>query len=324
MSDIKLNTDTLRYYGNQLISISGRVVDVNLKLKSLYWSVPLVDLGKLLRADMLADFNASLIGAANYCYGTADEFDNLETKLCSQNPLDFNKPPLVGIDEFWYDVKLALGCAVQSTIEIIEVVDSVRKQIANEVINYVSDHAMDIVGVVCAVVTVVAAAALIAGGGPLAVFGVVMLVYALNDLVSSGSHLFGEDINILQSGFIAACGGNQEMGERIYSGTHLAVSVASLAVGGGLGASSAVAKTGMVASKSSKLVNAINKTNAACESVKKIKAVKTVDNALAGKGIIEDFSKSALNVDLAKINDALISGVINIGMRTSPVGILAL
>ena len=36
MSDIKLNTDTLRDYGNQIINISGRVVDVNLKLKSLY------------------------------------------------------------------------------------------------------------------------------------------------------------------------------------------------------------------------------------------------------------------------------------------------
>ncbi len=69
---------------------------------------------------MLADFNASLIGAANYCYGTADEFDNLETKLCSQNPLDFNKPPLAGIQEFIYDVGLLVGAATLESIELLE------------------------------------------------------------------------------------------------------------------------------------------------------------------------------------------------------------
>ena len=79
-----------------------------------------------MRADKLADFNSSLIGAANYCYGTADEFDNLETKLCSQNPLDFNKPPLAGIQEFLYDAALAVGCAVQVGIELIVAVEIVK------------------------------------------------------------------------------------------------------------------------------------------------------------------------------------------------------
>lgn len=236
MSDIKLNTDTLRYYGNQLIGISGRVVDVNLKLKSLYWSVPLVDLGKLLRADMLADFNTSLIRAANYCYGTADEFDNLETKLCSQNPLDFNKPPIAGLQEFLYDVINTVGDAVAV---YIEVVDWVAKA-TSEAIQWIIEHGDDILEIVCDVVTVAIAVAVIAaivvgtgGIGLGAVVAIIAGIYAASNLLEKAT-----GFNIVEAGFVGAgmmvgtmCGNSAagaEYGKLAYKGTNVVVDVASM------------------------------------------------------------------------------------------------
>lgn len=297
MSDIKLNTDTLNYYGDQLLNINKRILEVNLQMKTLYGSVRLVDLGNLLKADFLADFSLSLLGCANYCYDTANEFNDLESKLANENPLDFNKPPVAGWDEFLYDMSKFVGAAVEVCIDAIE---SVCEAI-DEAIQWIDEHGGEILNVIADVVTIAIAAAVIAaiivgtgGIGVGAVIAIVAGIYALADL---GDTFFG--VNFIETGMIGigtAAGtvfGNPEagalIGEMAFAGSAVAVDVASVVTNPGKivknGASAILGKGGKYVGKAASAVDTFKASNLGTKVTKGVAGVMGANDI---KGYVSD------------------------------------
>ncbi len=78
---LDMNTDTLRVYANRLRNVNNRLANVENKIKDLYWHVGLVDMLKIVNADILVNYSSRLNGCKNYLEHTADRFDNAEKKI---------------------------------------------------------------------------------------------------------------------------------------------------------------------------------------------------------------------------------------------------
>lgn len=307
MSDIKLNTDTLYSYGDQLMGINRRILEVNLQMKTLYGSVRLVDLGKLIRADHLANFSASLVGCANYCYGTANEFNALETRLAQENPLDFNKPAVAGLAEFLYDAASAVGSAVQVAIEITEVVNEAIKDAVDEAAKWLGEHWIDILDVVSQIATIAAAAALLACGPVGWIIGGIMIAVAFNNLINDGAKMiFGNEFNLLESA----------LGSEAYAVLDIGVTVASLVVP--VGALTKASATG------AKIVGSTSKAGQSL--AKGASKMANMDVVLSLEKAIKGSSKSAKLADIPatyRINNAVTRGaekIMDFGYKKINVG----
>lgn len=316
MSDIKLHTDTLRDYGRQLLAIEGRIGGINLKMKTLYTSIPLTDLGKLIRADYFANFSLSLIACANYCYGTADEFDELENKLCNQNPLDFNKPPVAGIAEFLYDASVAVGSAVQTSIDAIKSAGEAVNKIIDDAADWIRKNATNILTIVAALATIVVAIGLIAtGGGAFVAIGLLMALYAANDIWGACAQIATQDEN--QHGFLEnmfRAGLGDEVGSRLFAVSSLGVTALSLAAA----PTALVGKTGKIAGAATKVTrikdlgvkqacNAFKSTKAFINSEKVVKIANSKGFKTA-KGVYDGYQKYSGVKDYVTKGDTIIHG----------------
>lgn len=78
---IKVNTDRLRAYAYRLSLVNKRLMRIDDRLQSLYFSVGLDDLGSLIRADMLMGYSLKLKRCINYLEDAAEEFEDAEGKI---------------------------------------------------------------------------------------------------------------------------------------------------------------------------------------------------------------------------------------------------
>lgn len=276
-------------------------------MKTLYGSVRLVDLGNLIRADHLANFSLSLVGCANYCYGTANEFNDLETKLSNENPLDFDKPALAGWDEFLYDVSKYVGAAVEAYVDTIEAI----YEAIDEAIHWIDEHGGEILNVIADVITIAIAAAvivaIIAGTGGIGIGAVVAIVAGIYAVADLGDTFF--DVNFIEAGMVGlgtAAGtvfGNPEagaiVGEMAFAGSSVAVDVLSIVENPGnlakVGAGKIIEKGGKLAGKAASAVDTFKGTNAGGKIVKGAGAVMTGNDV---KGLVSDsvsFEKSKID-----------------------------
>lgn len=78
---IKVDTYKLRYYASRIYDVNRRISNLDGRLDSLYWSVGLLDLWKLLQADLMTGYSWRLVRCASYLNDTASDFEATETEL---------------------------------------------------------------------------------------------------------------------------------------------------------------------------------------------------------------------------------------------------
>lgn len=78
---IKVNTALLTAYAQRLSSVNSKISQIDERLDSLYWDVGLLDLWKLMDADILTGYSSRLAKCATYLTDTAADFESVETDL---------------------------------------------------------------------------------------------------------------------------------------------------------------------------------------------------------------------------------------------------
>ena len=79
--DVKIDTDAMLLYADQLQEINRRLSDLDKSMDRLYLKVGLQDLYDLLQADILTDQSSRLNSCAKYLERTANDFKETEKKL---------------------------------------------------------------------------------------------------------------------------------------------------------------------------------------------------------------------------------------------------
>ena len=82
---VELDTYKLAGYARRLSSVNSRVVKLDKRLDSLYWSIGLKDIWNLLQADALIGYSWRISRCAEYLLDTSDIFERIESEL--QNAL---------------------------------------------------------------------------------------------------------------------------------------------------------------------------------------------------------------------------------------------
>lgn len=80
-TQILIDTYKLRNYAQRLDSVNKRVKDLDIRLKSLYGKIGLLDLFNLIRADILIGESWKISCCSDYLRETADDFDNVEREI---------------------------------------------------------------------------------------------------------------------------------------------------------------------------------------------------------------------------------------------------
>lgn len=132
MADISLDTYKLSRYAERLGNVNRRITNLDVRMDRLYWNVGLLDLGNLIKADALTGFSWRLLRCQGYLNQTAADFNNVEKKLTSQDPLSFTKPPVSGLAEVVFDV----GAAIKKGADKVE--KFVTKAITDVIDSYYS------------------------------------------------------------------------------------------------------------------------------------------------------------------------------------------
>lgn len=132
MSDIVVNTYNLKQYAQRIGSVNARISRLDWRMKSLYLQVGFADLFNLIQADCLAGYSWKLSKCQSYLSQTAIDFESIEKKLLSHDPIDFKKPTVSGILETVYDV----GVAVKKGTE--KIVGTAEKIVINTLVSYYS------------------------------------------------------------------------------------------------------------------------------------------------------------------------------------------
>lgn len=76
-----VNTDLLESCANTLDGINRRLITVDMRMDSLYWSVGWRDLLALLEADLITSYSIRLKICESYLRNTSNEFKNIENEL---------------------------------------------------------------------------------------------------------------------------------------------------------------------------------------------------------------------------------------------------
>ncbi len=78
---VRLDTYKLKNYSQRLNSVNRRIINLDRRLDSLYWSVGLLDLWNLMQADALTGFSWRLLRCAGYLSETASDYESVESDL---------------------------------------------------------------------------------------------------------------------------------------------------------------------------------------------------------------------------------------------------
>ena len=78
---IVVDTYKLRKYAQRLQTVNGRISRLDSRLDSLYWKVGLLDLWKLMQADILTGYSWRLNRCTAYLNDTASDFENVESVI---------------------------------------------------------------------------------------------------------------------------------------------------------------------------------------------------------------------------------------------------
>lgn len=81
---IIVDTYKLGNYAQRLKSVNTRIANLDKRLDSLYWRVGLLDLWKLMQADLLTGYSWRLSRCANYLSDTAADFAKVENDLAGK------------------------------------------------------------------------------------------------------------------------------------------------------------------------------------------------------------------------------------------------
>lgn len=91
MSEIKINTQSMRQYANRIAKVNTRVINLNRRINGLYNNVGLLGLFRIMQSNTLVGYNARLVSAKNYLYDTARDFELVESNLSNVDPINFNR-----------------------------------------------------------------------------------------------------------------------------------------------------------------------------------------------------------------------------------------
>lgn len=81
---IEVNTTSLRSYADRLTAVNRRIRNLDQRMDSLYKSVGLRDLLKLLRADLMTSHNWRIDNCVTYLNETANDFEKVEREIATQ------------------------------------------------------------------------------------------------------------------------------------------------------------------------------------------------------------------------------------------------
>lgn len=78
---VKVDTYKMREYAKRLQAVNKRIVKIDQRMDSLYWKVGLLDIWKLLQADVFTGYSWRLSRVASYLNETASDFDEVEKDI---------------------------------------------------------------------------------------------------------------------------------------------------------------------------------------------------------------------------------------------------
>lgn len=81
---VEVDTYKMKQYANRISEVQKRIKKLDNRLDSLYWQVGLLDLFKLMNADLLIGYSNRLSKCTNYLNNTAGDFERVENDLMNK------------------------------------------------------------------------------------------------------------------------------------------------------------------------------------------------------------------------------------------------
>ena len=247
MPDLVVDSNKLRGYVQRLGKVNLQLTRLDWRLKTLYTKVGLLDLYPLIQADSVTGPSVKLLRVQAYLEVTALDFEQLEKKLLSLEPLCFVAPPSINPVQVFYDV----GNAARKRADEVR---SFWTDVLSDAIYSYNSHGIvyDIVEYGKAAIKVgkgvkkviIAGGALIGSGGLATPVAVVVLISGINDIYNGTSdvvHVYNDEYdevgkNLLKDTLVKNGGeigeffGNREAGETFGRVTYFGVDLVSTLV----------------------------------------------------------------------------------------------
>ena len=133
MADLRVDTNKMTDYADRIDVANQRIATLDRQLNSLYFSFGLLDVFRIIQADMLLSYSSTLQQCSSYLRETATTFETIERTLAAQDPLNFDPSVLLNTVSFnpvvpdWMHIGLTpqelfgnplimLGCATLSPL----------------------------------------------------------------------------------------------------------------------------------------------------------------------------------------------------------------
>ena len=101
MADVRVDTAKLRAYAARINAVNSRLQQIDQSLNGLYWQFGLLDVFRILQADLVLHYSGTLARCSQYLNDTADRFETVERMLINENPLTFTALPALPADLFF-------------------------------------------------------------------------------------------------------------------------------------------------------------------------------------------------------------------------------
>ncbi len=108
MPDLRVDTAKLRAYAQRIEAVNRRIRDVDSAMNSIYFQYGLLDMLRILQADLLIHYSATLERCSAYLNDTAERFETVERMLMNENPLTFTALPALPAGLFFQPASTGL------------------------------------------------------------------------------------------------------------------------------------------------------------------------------------------------------------------------
>lgn len=225
MADIIVDTYKLSQYAQRISDVNGRIIRIDNRLDKLYWRAGLLDLWKLMQADIFTGYSWRLLRCQAYLQQTASDFECVEKTIEAEDASNF-KQPTEKANEALYKVGVGVrkfaGNVVKSALVSYYSKGTVYKcvQYGKAVMKAAKGVKKISVGV----------GALILSSGMSSPVSLLTIVSGANDIwnaMADGAYIYNEDYdmvgktNVLKEklvnngGFIGSRLGNENIGKTI-------------------------------------------------------------------------------------------------------------
>ena len=197
MAEIKLDTKSLGTYARRLDDVNTRISNLDSRMDKLYFKVGLIDLFKLIQADILTGYNGKIKKCRDYLNKSASSFNSLEKELRSYDPVNFVKPP--SLEDEIFNIGTGIKNAAEGVKSYVfgEVDDAVESYYSHGVVYDVIEYGKATVKAGAGVVKIAAGVTSLIGTGGLSTpVSVLAIIGGANDIyngINDGIHIYNDE-----------------------------------------------------------------------------------------------------------------------------------